>query len=459
MNITIISDASYITLGNHTVTMAKALKERGHRVSVILPFYETIYSDIKNRFKATGSYRVNIPQGEFNIDIYQTDDEGVNYYFLANSRIFAREKTWGYHDDALRSCVFCTAALNLLLKSETQTEYIITDTPNTALVPVFIKFKYNIYSTLRNAKTFHCINTNHYGIFDRSTVTSVFGIPPEEKHLLLCNNEVNLTKAAIICSSRVFIGENALDILYDQRNDIHHTAVQFGFKIRKLRAGIDYSTFSPETDSDIHKMFSATSINCKVENKLFVQRYLYLKENADIPLVALYPDTNKDIYTMYIRELIRCDIQLILISNNISHSTLKSLPDKCVCIRDNSAETLKNVFSASDICVFGGFNSPCGNPAYIAAAYGCVPVLPYHRFFDHGFTYFNKLTLEGNGFTIDPQSQKDLLYSLWDVLAIYRHDKKTYYKLLQNTMKKVFSATDCLDSIEKEAEKTVYSFI
>jgi glycogen synthase len=143
----------------------------------------------------------------------------------------------------------------------------------------------------------------------------------------------------------VFIGENALDILYDQRNDIHHTAVQFGFKIRKLRAGIDYSTFSPETDSDIHKMFSATSINCKVENKLFVQRYLYLKENADIPLVALYPDTNKDIYTMYIRELIRCDIQLILISNNISHSTLKSLSDKCVCIRDNSAETLKNIFS------------------------------------------------------------------------------------------------------------------
>ncbi len=459
MNITIISDASYIPKTVPTVAIAKALSQRGHNVNVILPFYEKIYSDTKEAFKHQGSYKVSVPQADFTIDLFYAEREGVRYYFLSNNRLFAREKAWGYHDDALRGCVFCTAALKLLLQSEIQTEYILSDSPNTALIPVLMKFKYNIYSTFRDIKTFHFVNSSDYGIFDRSTVSSVFGLSPEDKHILLCKNEVNLTKAAIICASRVFVGENALDILYDQHNDIHHTAVQFGFKIRKLRLGIDYSEFSPEDDTDIHRNYTSSDINSKTENKLYVQRYLYLNENADIPLVALYPDTNKDIYSKYIRELLRCDIQLILISDSISSSAINALPEKCICIRDNSAETLKNIFSASDLCIFGGLRSPCGNPALISAAYGCIPILPYHRFFDHGFTYFNKLTLEGNGFTFDPKTQKDMLYSLWDALGIYRHDKKTYAKLLQNTMKKIFSATNSMETVEKEAEKTVYSFI
>ena len=138
---------------------------------------------------------------------------------------------------------------------------------------------------------------------------------------------------------------------------------------------------------------------------------------------------------------------------------MPTISEKCVCIQDRSAETLKNIYSASDFCIFGGLGSECGNPAFISAAYGCVPILPSHRFFDFGFSYFNKLTLDGNGYTYDPNIKKDMMYTLWDALGIYRHDKRTYYKLLQNTMKKVYSASDSIKTIEKETEKTNYSFI
>ncbi len=459
MNITIISDSIFSQKSSATHAMAKAFAEHNHNVKVILPFYERFYSDSGLKFGMSGSFFVKLPQGNFNINLYNAEKDNVSYYFISNNRLFAREKRWGYHDDALRSAVYCTAAIELLLQNDFATEYIITDTSNTALVPVYIKFKYYINSKIKNIKTYHYINNYDYGIYDKTTVSSVFGLSPEEKHILLCKGEVNLTKAAIISASRVFVGENAVSILYDQNNDIHHTAIQFGFKIRKLRLGIDYGIFSPENDPDIHKNYSLEDIGGKIDCKLFVQRYLYLNENGDIPLVALFPDKNKDIWQRYMRELERCDIQMILVSDKIRHFDIPSLSEKCICIQDQSAETLKNIFSAADFCIFGGLGSECGNPAFISAAYGCVPILPAHRFFDFGFSYFNKLTLDGNGYTYDPNIQKDMMYTLWDALGVYRHDPKVYKKLLQNTMKKIFSATDSIEAVEKEAEKTQYSFI
>ena len=158
------------------------------------------------------------------------------------------------------------------------------------------------------------------------------------------------------------------------------------------------------------------------------------------------------------RDLCRCDIQLIVITDSTYHHE-RTNTDKCIYIYDRSAETLKNIFAAADFCIFSTMDSICGNPSFIAAAYGCVPVMPSQRFYDYGFSYFNKLTLDGNGYTYDPLISKDMMYSLWDGLGVYRHDKKTFDHLVKSTMKKVFSAKESVDAIIKEAEKTVYSFI
>ncbi len=459
MNITIISDGVFTKTGNKICTMANALSERGHKIDVILPYYEKYYTDSKLKLDIFSQFSVNCPQGSFNINLFNMTDKGVNYYFISNNKIFARENKWGYLDDAVRINVFCTAAIEFLINNDITTDCLITSSPNTGLVPVLLKFKYHTNLRLKSIKCYHYINGTDQGIYDKSVVSAVFGLSPEDKHILICKNRVNLTKAAIISATRVFIGENSVPLLYDHNNDLHHTVIQFGFKLRKLRLGIDYSIFSPENDPDIHKNFSPDSINDKIANKLFVQNYLYLKKNENIPLVILYTKSTNEILYRYMREFNRCDIQLIIISDTIRNAEIPTITEKCICIQDKSAETLKNVFSAGDFCIFDTMNSECGNPSFIAASYGCIPIIPSHRFFDFGFSYFNKITLDGNGYTYDPNISQDLMYTLWDALGVYRHDKKTYARLQGNTMKKVFSAADSVEIIEKEAEKTAYSFI
>ena len=459
MNITIISDSLYTKKGSPTRAMAKAMLQKGHEVRVILPFYEKEYIETDLKFSMLGSYFVKMPVGNFSITLYCSRIDDITCLFIANNKLFSRQKCWGYHDDALRSAVFCLAALESMAFTNSYPEYIFTDSANTALVSVYLKFKYHLISKQKNIKCYHYINSNQYGIYDKSTATSILGIPKEETHILICKNEVNLTKAAIICSTRVFVGENAVSLLYSHDSDIHHTAVQFGFKIRKLRMGIDYSYFSPDLDSDIHKPFTSAKTDGKLENKLFVQKCLYMEEDENIPLVTLYCGKGTEQFNRIIRDIIKCDIQLILISGSTRASDITTEHKRIVYINDNSAETLKNVFSASDFAIFGSLECPSGNPAFIASAYGCVPIIPSHRFFDFGISYFNKLTLDGNGYTYDQNISRDMIYTLWDALGIYRHDKRSYNKLLQNTMKKTFSAADSVETIEKEAEKAVYSLI
>ncbi len=455
MDITVISDNLYTRKGSAIRGFAKALREKGNTVKVIIPLYGSEYNLSKIKFTMLGNYFVHLPNGNYNITLYCARVDDITCYFISNPRLFGRERPWGYHDDGLRSAVFSISALESMNFINSYPEYIFTDSSNTALVPVYLKLKYSADPKYKSIKSYHYINSTDYGIYDRSLATGIMGISGDDIHLLQCGTDINLTKAAIICSNRVFVGENAVNLLYSNRSVLHHTVVQFGFKFRKLRMGLDYSIYSPETDQDIHKNFSSENITGKHENKQILQRYCDLEERKDVPLIALYADNNKTALTRVLKDMLRCDLQIIVVKDNIKQSELPCAPKKIAAVSGNSAEILKNIFAGSDYAIFSSFNSKCGNPCYIASAYGCIPIVASHRFFDYGISYYNKITKEGNGYTYDPNIPQDLLYTLWDGLGIYRHDQKCFSKLLKNTMEKAFSASNTVETIMKEAEKAV----
>lgn len=459
MDITFISDTVISDKGSQVRAIAKALRANKNNVTVILPYYETIYRTEKIKLNMIGSISVRLPFGNQSVQLYSANLYGTDFIFIHNHNLFSRERCWGYPDDDIRSAVFCISALEALNKQGIYSEYIFTDSENTAMIPVYLKFRYNHSNVLKNAKSYHYVNCHEYRTYDKSKLSAIFGIFGEEAGIISDTVTFNLTKAAIITASRIFVGENAAEMLYSKNNEIHHTAVQFGFKIRKLRIGLDYDLFSPENDSDIHKTYSSCDLSSRKENKLFVQKNLYLEEKEDIPLVVLYPDNNNGILTRVLHDMMKCDIQTIVITDK--RTTRNILPDskKTITINDTSTQVLKNIFSASDMTIFGGFGQSLSNPAYISAAYGSVPIIPSHRFFDYGFSYYNKLTCDGNGYTFDPNIPQDLIYTLWDALGICKHDRKCFYKLVQNTMKKAFSVFDTAEILEAEAEKTLYSFI
>ncbi len=459
MDITFISDTVITDCGSQVRALSKALRMKNNDVIVILPYYEEIYKNADIKLNMLGSVSVRLPCGNYNLCIYSSSVNGTECIFVHNAQLYSRERLRGYPDDDVRSAVFCSGALEALDLIGRYTEYIFTDSENTALIPIYLKFKYKHKAIFKSIKSYHYVNSDSYRTYDKKKLSSVFGIFGEDAKIISDAATVNLTKAAIITATRVFVGENASNMLYSRSNDIHHTAVQFGFKIKKLQIGLDYDVFSPEKDNEIHKNFSSSELSPRKENKLFVQRSLYLEENSDIPLIVLFPSNNKGIITRVLHDMMKCDIQTIILSEKQITRSLHPDTKKTITINDISSQVLKNIFSAADLSIFGGFDVASSNPAYISAAYGCVPIVPSHRFFDYGFSYFNKLTYDGNGYTFDPNIPQDLIYTLWDALGIYRHDKRCFNKLIHNTMKKAFSVFNTAEILEAETEKTLYSFI
>ncbi|MBE6686429.1 MAG: glycogen synthase [Ruminococcaceae bacterium] len=458
MDITIVSDSLFSTSPS---ALAKALHSNGHNVNMVLPFYEYELQKQRSKLNSLGSFNMNMPFGCIRITLLHSYIEGISCFFIANTYYFEKLQKRSAYDEAEAISVFCHAVLELFNYTQYFPQYIFTDSHKTAFIPALLKLKYRYIDGYESIKTFHYINENKYGIYNRAFSYSVFGIDKDAAHILTSSNEINLTRAAIICSSRIFLGENAASILYDKNSSIHHAALQFGFKLRKLRMGIDYSLFDPERDPEIQKNYSSAALCDKLQNKLLIQRHYGLKQDENIPLITVYPCRVKEISQRIIKEISRGDVQMIILNLNSPQSRISKPEHSCISQKTVFEETLdilslKNLFSASDIAVFGGFESPYGNPSFIASAYGCVPVIPTQRYFDLGISYFNKITLEGNGYTYDMHIPKDIIYTLWDALGVYRHDKKTFNKLMQICMKKDFSVNSALKAIEQETEKSPY---
>lgn len=439
MKITFICDKECI---GDIFSLARSMRAKDTEADIILPIdkYDKSY-----KLESLGSFSMHLPFGNIKVDAFSAIVDSVPCFYLAWN-CFGRNHDF-YYEDAESISVFCHAALELLRYLERYPEHIFTDSFRTALIPLLLKIKYRYHPELSSVRTMHYINNNRFGRYNRAFAEAVFGIDKESKHILLSSNEVNITKGAILCASRIYVGEGGTSILYDRNSSVHHAAVQFGFKIRKLNMGIDYSLFMPPAVLTERK-----------HNKLIIQRHFRFRQDDAIPLIAICPAGSKETVSQIVKNLSKYDIQLLLLcSRNESYRSFippvytENIREICY-----DRDKLIRVFSGCDLSVFKEISSDFGNLAYISSALGCVPIIPSHKYFDTGITYFNKITHEGNGFTYDSNIREDMIYTLWDAINLYRNEPKTFSLLITNTMKKDFSIDIAAELIPNETEKSPY---
>lgn len=444
MNITFVCDTDYFENG-YTIDMAKCFFDKGDDVRIILPFSKNnnakdlqyvgeLFINIsinKIRILMYHGYIFNIPA--LYLDIGDTDNRLIQQIIYSNAVITAMDRLSSYPD------------------------YLFTSNQNTALIPILLKLKYRKNPFLSSVKTLHYINNISFDSYSIKACENLLGIDNDDIHIITTENEINFTKGAIICSNRVFVGENSISILYDRASNVHHAAVQFGFKIRKLRMGISYRLYSPEHDKNIAYNYDSNTIKNKRKNKRLLQKYYGFTENDEIPLIAVYIHHSREMIYRFEKESKRCNMQVIFINTCYSSNKKTVVSSENICNEDHiDIYTMKNIFAGCDFAVFDELYSDFGNPSYIASAYGCVPIIPLQKYYDHGICYFNKITLDGNGYTYDRNASQDMLYTFWDALGVYKHDKKAYQKLVQNCMKKAFPVSDAAEILRHETEKTSY---
>src|SRR5680860_580537 len=430
-------------LGDVARSLPKALKRLGHEVFIITPLYgriidkkkyglKMILENVNLRLNSQESVKVNYWQG------YLMEDLPV--YFVENIKYFSKRKQiYGSSHENARFLIFNVAALKLLSLLKKQVDIIHCHDWQTGLVPYYLKTDFRYSKTLKKAKT---VFTIHNLIFQFGH--NWWETPLENKdygrsrlpHLSDKRIEyINFAKRAILSADVI----NTVSEQYRQEimtkkfgQDLNRILKNRAKKLFGIINGIDYYTYNPEKDENLHKPYTYENVENKQENKKFLQSKIGLTEDSRIPLLCTTSrvtfQKGFNLILKIIEPLLKMDAQLVFMGDGSEEyiKPIKKLqrkfPNKIVWLPfDQEMETL--LYAASDLFLLPSNHEPCGINQLIAMRYGCIPIVREIGGLYDTVDNFNPADRTGTGFTFSSEDSNMFYAAIIRALENYKHTR------------------------------------
>ena len=449
--------------------LPKALKEKGLKPVVIMPAYKQIFDkNFKLELIAENmSCRLN-EASIIDFDLYRTNHEGIDFYFIRNDDFFGRDNLYGtpqgdYSDNNIRFGFFSKAIFEVLLKIGFIPDIIHLHDYHFALASVFLsdlkrKEKDSPFAATNAVFTIH--NIAYQGIFGPETL-GLCGIDPAHFTIegLEFYGNVNFMKAGIVYSNKI----TTVSPTYSREI----LTEEYGYRLEGVLAsrqddlsgiinGIDYSVWDPATDSAIYANYTASNIEPKIQCRKQLLKSLFgnsaaSANNSAAPIIGMVSRLSEqkgiDLIAAAIDELIKYDVYLVILGTGDEkyQSIMQKLQDK---YKDRFSLTLsysdelsRRIYSGSDIFLMPSHYEPCGLGQLISLKYGTIPVV--RNTGGLADTIKNIKTAGdvengGQGFKFSEYRAKDFLEALKRSVDFYR-DKELWEKIIQNGMASDFS--------------------
>jgi starch synthase len=441
-------------LGDVARSLPKALKRLGHDVFLITPLYgkvidkkrwglKLVFKDVNLRLNSQESVTVNYWQG------YLMEDLPV--YFIENTKYFSkRRQIYGSSHENARFLIFNVAALKLLSLLKKPVDVIHCHDWQTGLVPYYLKTDFRYSKTLKKAKT---VFTIHNLIFQFGH--NWWEVAPEDKdygrsrlpHLSDKKIEyINFAKRAILSADII----NTVSEQYRQEimtkkfgQDLHRILKNRSRKLYGIINGIDYNTYNPEKDDNLHKVYSYESVSHKTSNKKYLQNKIGLPEDTRIPMLCTTSrvtfQKGFNLILKIIDSLLKMDVQLVFMGDGNKEyiQPIKKLqrkfPNKIVWLPfDQDMETL--LYAASDLFLLPSNHEPCGINQLIAMRYGCIPVVREIGGLYDTVDNFNPSDKTGTGFTFSSEDSYMFYSAIIRALENYKYSR-TWQSLVKRVMR------------------------
>ena len=152
--------------------LSKALSQKGHRVTVVLPFYRQV-KDSKVNFNPVGkSLSIPLSFKTLTAEIYSAwITPELNFYFIGQDSLYDRDGLYGtpfgdYQDNAERFIFFSRAVPELLNALELEFDVCNCHEWQTGLVPVYFRTLYQNSPFCKDLSTVYTVhNVGYQGIF------------------------------------------------------------------------------------------------------------------------------------------------------------------------------------------------------------------------------------------------------------------------------------------------------
>ena len=432
-------------LGDVAGSLPVALRKRLIGCRVVMPLYDSIKQEYKDKMKFITSISVPVSWRRQYCGIFEAKHNGVIYYFLDNQYYFKRDGIYGHYDDAERFAFFARAVLEIIPHLGWKPDIIHCNDWQSALTPLYYSCYYANQIGFENIKTVFTIhNIQYQGKYGDELLNDVLGIAPEHNNLILYDGLVNFMKAGIECANRVTTvsptyAKEILDPWFSHGLD--PILNQRSWKLCGILNGIDTDNYNPETDPNIEANYNAKHYEKeKAINKKALQEQMGMAVRPDVPLIGIVSrlaghkgfDLMKEVLE---KSLWERDVQYVVLGSGewqYESELHDKYPDKVgICI-GFVPELARKIYAGSDLFLMPSKSEPCGLSQMVSLRYGTLPIVRETGGLKDSITDCGDG--EGNGFTFQTYDAYDMLGAIYRGVDAYYGDKGIWSALVKRAL-------------------------
>lgn len=430
--------------------LPKALRKKRISCRVVLPLYDAIPQEMKDKMQFVTSISVPVAWRRQYCGIFEAKIDQVTYYLIDNQYYFKRKNgIYGHFDDAERFSFFARAVLEMLPYLNFKPDIIHANDWQTALVPIYYRLFYANKEWFAGSKTVFTIhNIQYQGQYGLDILEDVFGVPAYETSTLEFDKDANLMKGAIESADWVTTvspsyAKEILDPWY--AHNLDPILRERSWKLSGILNGIDFDIYNPETDPDLYVRYNVKDYRKgKAENKRMLQERLNLNQDPDAPLVGLVTrlvaHKGLDLVKDGIDEIMEnTNAQVVILGSgdleyeNFFEWMREKYPDRFNFSIGFVPELSRKIYAGADIFLMPSKSEPCGLSQMIALRYGSIPVVRATGGLKDSIQ--DSGDNKGNGFTFQTYNTGDMLYSLHRAINAYNEEKEGWGILVERALK------------------------
>ena len=413
-------------------SLPKALRKRLIGCRVVMPLYDGIKQELKDKMQFLTSISVPVAWRRQYCGIFEAKSDGVIYYLLDNQYYFKRDGIYGYYDDAERFAFFSRAVLEMLPHIGFKPDIIHCNDWQSALTPLYYSTMYANREGYENIKTVFTIhNIQYQGTYGKELISEVLGLRDDDIGLIEYDGDVNFMKGAIETANRVTTvspsyANEILDPWY--AHGLDPILRDRSFKLSGILNGIDVDNYNPETDKDIFANYSAEDFKNKAVNKQELQKLMGLPQRKDVPIIGmvsrLVGHKGLDLCKAVLDELLATsDVQMVVLGSGewqyeeFFKQLAAKYPDKFAVYIGFVPPLSRKIYAGADLFLMPSKSEPCGLSQMIALRYGTIPIVRETGGLRDSIQ--DSGDGEGNGFTFANYNAHEMLYTIRRALEGY----------------------------------------
>ncbi len=431
--------------------LPKYLDKEKFDVRVVLPKYLCIPENCRQKLSYVTEFYADMPRGQEYIGIYETQVEGVWYYFIDNEHYFAGNSPYNQiFEDVNKFAFYCRAVLACLPELGFCPDIIHCHDWQAALIPVFLNVFYRENSFYKNMKTILTIHNQKFqGRWKIDDIENCRDLPADCRYgAMEAYGETNFLKAGILHANWVNTVSEAYarEIQCQEGGEgLDGVMREVSGKLSGIVNGIDVKEYDPMSDPQIRVHFNGKSITKKKKNKERLQDLLGLQKDSSAMVIGMVSRLTQQKGF----DLVRAVMEEMMDTMNVQFAVLGTgeeqfqdffrhfdwkYPDRVSATIGYSEELAHMIYGGADAFLMPSQFEPCGLSQLISMRYGTIPIVREIGGLKDTVEAYNEIWQTGTGFSFTNYNAHEMLAVVRYAYDVFCNHPKEWRAMMKRCM-------------------------